>query len=576
MAWTDNSNQYSDSKPLFIHSVGEVSTKNSSSTPLTGDGIFTGISEDIKNESVIIVTVFSDVASATDGLSVQWSTDAINWDGADVFSIPANTQKTFSFQPVARYYRVVYTNGTSEQSEFRLQSILKASYIKPSSHRIQDSISTDDDAELVKSVITGENGVGIFKNVLVTADGNLSVAHGDGPNVDAFGRQRVSQTYTLFDAKQTKDSIPLFFDEAETSGSGTGTSYLTNKASTRISVSATTAGTRVRQSKIYGTYQPGKSQLVLITFSNIESVNGIKKQAGYYNDKLGTYAKHEDGVAYVGIRTYNTGSAVDNDIAQSSWNVDPMDGTGNSGVTLDFTKDQIFIIDLEWLGVGRVRCGWVVDGYIYYCHYFNHANNINEVYMSEPSAPIRYEISNDGTGAADTFDTICATIMSEGGQEQTAVSTYISRDGTPITLANQDLFTPVVSIRLKDGYESTRITPEDINVLLTTTVNYEWVLILNPTIAGTDAVSWSDITNSSLQFDINRNNTNTLTGGYKVAGGYGSSTNQAKFPSTGLSKSFLTIGSKIDGTKDQFVLGVKNIDGNGGTCYGSISVKEYI
>jgi hypothetical protein len=573
MAWS-NSNR-ADS-PLYVHSSGEVSTNNSTSSVLLADAVYTGTTEDILNESVLIVTVFSNVASATDGLQVQWSTDGSNWDGSDDFTIPANTQKTFSFQPVARYFRVKYTNGGSDQTVFRLQTLLKASYVKPSSHRIQDSISTDDDAELTKSVITGENGVGVFKNVIVTADGNLSVANGDGPNIDAFGRQRVSQTYSLFDSKQTKDSAPLFFDDAETSGSGTGTSYLTNKSSTRISVSGTTAGTRVRQSKIWGTYQPGKSELVFITFANIESVSGIKKMAGYYNDKWGVYCKHEDGVANVGIRTYNTGSAVDNDIAQSLWNVDKMDGTGNSGVELDFSKTQIFVIDFEWLGVGRVRCGWVVDGYIYYCHYFNHTNNNAEVYMTEPSAPIRYEISNDGTGSADTFDTICASIMSEGGQEQTAISTYISRDGAPITLANEDLFTPVLSIRLKDGYESTRITPEDISILLTTSTNYEWALFLNPTIAGTDAVSWSNITNSSLQYDITRDNTNTLTGGYKISGGYGASTVQAKSPSGGLSSSFLTIGSKIDGTKDELVLGVKNIDGNGGTCYGGLNVKEYI
>lgn len=398
----------------------------------------------------------------------------------------------------------------------------------------------------------------------------------NGPNFDGFNNLRVSSPKTLLDLKQNVDNLPLFYDDAEASGSGTGSAYQTNKAATRLSVSATTAGQRVRQSKVWGNYQPGKCQKVLVTFANIESVSGITKQAGYYWDNWGIYTKHKDGTAYVGIRTYNTGSPVDSDVAQSSWNLDTMDGTGSSGVTLDFTKVQILIIDFEWLGVGRVRIGWVIDGIIIYCHEFLHTNINTEVYMSNPNAPIRYEIENDGTGAADTFDTICASIQSEGGQEATNITTYQSRNGTPITLANQDLFTPIISFRLKSSRLCTRITPKEVSIIVTSSsINYEWALFLNPTIAGTDAVSWSDITNSGLSYDVTRDNTNTLSGGYIIAGGYGATSGSTKIPVNATAESFLSIGSNIDGTLDELVLGVKNIDGNGGTTYGGVTLSEY-
>jgi len=170
-------NNFDTDNPLFIHGAGEISTVNSTSTPLTAGSVFTGTAEDIRDESVIIVTSYSDVASATDGLMVQWSTDGTNWDGSDTFTIPAAKQKTFTFQPVAQYFRIVYTNGGTNQTEFRLQVSLKSSYVKPSSHRIQDPIIEEDDAELVKSVITGKDPNDVFRNINSTVDGDLSISN---------------------------------------------------------------------------------------------------------------------------------------------------------------------------------------------------------------------------------------------------------------------------------------------------------------------------------------------------------------------------------------------------------------
>jgi hypothetical protein len=175
---TDYDVLVNDDGVLSTHPVGEISTANSTTTPLSAGVVFTGTSEDIKNESVIVVSLKSDVASATDGLSIQFSTDGTNWDHTDVFTIAANAGKTFSFQPVARYFRLVYTNGGSDQTYFRLQTQLKATSIKPSSHRVSDSISGQDDAELVKAVLTGEDGADTFVNAKVTENGFLLTEEG--------------------------------------------------------------------------------------------------------------------------------------------------------------------------------------------------------------------------------------------------------------------------------------------------------------------------------------------------------------------------------------------------------------
>jgi hypothetical protein len=161
-----------------MHTVmrGKISAGNSSSTPLATSATFVGSAVDTLDHAVITLMVRTDQPSATDGLCVEFSSDATNWDSDDVYTIPANTGKTFSFQPQAKYVRTCYTNGATAQTEFRMQTILKKTYVKPSSHRIQDSIIDDDDAELAKSVITGKAPDGHYHNVGITHDGDLTIS----------------------------------------------------------------------------------------------------------------------------------------------------------------------------------------------------------------------------------------------------------------------------------------------------------------------------------------------------------------------------------------------------------------
>jgi hypothetical protein len=157
---------------------GVISTVNSSAVPLpadTGgnDHIFTGVAEDVTDFGTVEISVYSDVASATDGLSIEYSSDGINWDHTDVYTVPAATGKNYSIQRVAKWFRIIYTNGVIAQTEFRLQVIFNQFYIKPSSHRIQDTITDEDDAELVKAVIAGPDENEVFQNARVNSEGFL-------------------------------------------------------------------------------------------------------------------------------------------------------------------------------------------------------------------------------------------------------------------------------------------------------------------------------------------------------------------------------------------------------------------
>lgn len=152
---------------------GAVCTGCSSSTPLAAGATFTGTATDMLDYGIVFITVYTDQDSATDGLCLQQSSDGTNWDIEDTYTITATHGKTFAIQPAAKYFRVVYTNGATPQTAFRLQAVLKKTNSLPSSHRIQDSIVDEDDAQLIKSVLTAKKDDGVFTNISATTSGNL-------------------------------------------------------------------------------------------------------------------------------------------------------------------------------------------------------------------------------------------------------------------------------------------------------------------------------------------------------------------------------------------------------------------
>lgn len=541
----------------FLPEGGIVSTNNSTTSTLGAGASFTGTAEDITNYGVVVVTVYSDVASATDGLEIEWSTDGTNWDGKDMFTIPASTQKTFSFPAATKYYRISYTNGGDAQSTFRLQTSLKQIYTKSSSHRIQDSILDEDDAELVKAVITGEVDGDGFVNFKGTKQGNFRVAveeFGDTPSIDPFGRLRVSSPYTIFDSKQLHDKQPLFWDEA-TGGSATSNHSPTD-ANTAMTVTANAADYVIRQTKQRFNYQPGKGMLIFLTFHSPQTT-GTTKRIGYFDGTGVNSLTPNNGIFFEsdGDISWNIAKngTITQNITQDNWNIDKLDGTGISGKTLDTDAPQILIIDFEWLGVGRVRVGFVIDGLIYYCHYFNHANNstFDSVYMSTPNLPLRYSIESDGTGT-DTLDHICSTVMSEGGIEETGVLRSVNTGTTHLDAATADTSYALIGIRLKTNYLDISVIPEYANILSETTTDLKWELQLNPTVNGT--FTYGSLANSAIEYALGATANDITTPGEIIDSGFISSTDKSSGSSDRKFVTSLRIGSQIDGTRDTLVL----------------------
>jgi hypothetical protein len=397
----------------------------------------------------------------------------------------------------------------------------------------------------------------------------------DSPDKDAFGRLRMSEPVTIFDSKQLHDNAPLFWDDSETSGSGTTSSHSTATASTTIGVSANTAGKRVRRTFQRMNYVPGMSQLIIMTaqMASQGALDGIIGRVGYFDDNDGVFFSMEDGVAYAVVRSSTSGSPVETKVRQSEWNIDPFDGSGPSGITLDPTKVNILMFDMEWLGSGRVRFGFNVDGINYIVHEQRHSNVLANVYMSTPNLPLTYEIENDGTGAATTMQHICSTVISEGGYDPLGVIREVDTGTTEITATNANTIYALLGFRLNSAALDTAIDFMKVEVLLTSAGTFHWELLFNPTITGSP--SWSQLANSALD-TFTGSSSITLTNGTSLGGGYGASTGSGGSAAGAIGSAIdnsIKLGAAIDGTQDIVVLGVSAL-GAGETFLGSVQTKE--
>lgn len=138
----------SSTNPMPVISPSVVSTANSTTSVLAGAAVFTGTPEDVSNFAAIVVSVLTSHASATDGFSLQQSPDGTNWDVLDTYTMPAMAAGggfTFQVQPALKFFRLVYTNGATLQTTFRLQTIYHYAAPTPSSVRAGDTTTNERD-----------------------------------------------------------------------------------------------------------------------------------------------------------------------------------------------------------------------------------------------------------------------------------------------------------------------------------------------------------------------------------------------------------------------------------------------
>jgi len=321
----------------------------------------------------------------------------------------------------------------------------------------------------------------------------------DSGGLDAFGRQRFSQPFTLFDSMLCLSKRTDLWNETLVSG-GT-VNYLSSESSLELKTTTASGDTVLRRTRKRFPYQPGKSLLTLQSFVGNPPVAGLVQEIGYFDDANGVMLRTSGTTVQFVIRSSTNGGVVEDVVSQSSWNIDTFP-------TLDVSKAQIFIIDMEWLGVGRVRCGFVIDGEIRYCHEFNHANNINKVYMKTAVLPMSYRITNSSSIASPaTLKQICSTIISEGGYNPMGpIYSAGPALGSVGNITNEVL---VVAIRMASGYTDNLILPSQVDGAIEGNTIGKWRLRRGVTISG---ASWQNAENGRGYVQYTTTGTITASG----------------------------------------------------------------
>lgn len=386
-----------------------------------------------------------------------------------------------------------------------------------------------------------------------------------GTNVDAFGRLRTGQPYTLFDSQNRYAADAQFDTSTATGGS---TTYLPNEASVQLNVTTASGSSVVRETFRNFPYQPGKGLMVMATFVMNAAKTGLRQRVGYFDTQNGVFFQQDGFTRSFVLRSYITGATSDiRTVTQSEWNVDKLNGTGPSGHSLDTTKAQILWMDFEWLGVGSVRCGFIIDGQFIVCHKFENANKISSVYMTTAVLPVRYEITNTAvTGSASSMKQICSTVISDAGYEQTSIEHMARRSSIPGVGFITTSFYPLASIRLASTALGAVVVPYNYDFLPTTTDNYEIALIKNATLTG---ASWTaSATDPNVEVDYT---STALTGGTIVSSGY-TSGRSGRIPlASGNGYNWdMQIGVSLAGVSDTFTLAARTLSGTG-AGWGSLS-----
>jgi hypothetical protein len=350
--------------------------------------------------------------------------------------------------------------------------------------------------------VTGSNPIPVSASVASSSS-----------SLDAFGRQRVSESFTLGDYKHIYGIDPNFLDRLTNGGN---VAFTKNRACCTLATTTAADSAVVHQTRCYHHYQPGKSHYIMssVNFAGFQS--NVVKRTGYYDDRDGIYLElNGSNELSFNVRTFSSGAAVNTRAVQASWNHDRLDGTGPSGYRLDMTKTQLFFTDFQWLGVGRVRCGFSLDGESVVAHEFYHSNRRETVYISNPSLPIRCELSNVGVVASPggTMDQICSTVISEGGYVETGID-YSAMSDIRTIAAGLGNVVPLMCIALKNTFKTyqNHVLVRLVNsAVFSADQNVSYQILRIPSITNVVGGAWSNVdAESAVQYNVTATSLSSL------------------------------------------------------------------
>lgn len=392
--------------------------------------------------------------------------------------------------------------------------------------------------------------------------GSLNIGFGDFIGTkDVFARLRVTSPFSLFDGKQLFDKQPLLYVE-DTQNGGNST-HLPNEASTRMDVTTTTNSRVIRQSRSYIPYEPGRAQYIITTGVFGAATANLRRRVGYYDAENGIFLE-QNGTTDVAFtrRTFVSGAVDDSDrITQANWSIDPLDGTGPSGKTLDLTKFQVMFIEFGWLGGAGVRVGFFIEGEPVYAHSFP-VSQLSTVFMTTPSLPLRWEIQNLGAASGSMKHT-CGVAFSEGGfSPQGAVTSVPTTSEISVGTTEEAL----LAVRLKSAYARGALTPLSGSGQVTSVDEVIFRIRIRAAIAGG---TWIDSDTGQSEYQLNPSFSGGITIASFFANDNGSSIEAANIENA------LRVAADFAGNADILVLTAQNDQGTANVL-GELTWKEVV
>jgi hypothetical protein len=336
--------------------------------------------------------------------------------------------------------------------------------------------------------------------------------------VDAFGKLQTVSPFTLFDSQHRYDDNEKWDTLVAKGGTAT---HNPNESTVSLTIGVTSGASVIRETRRVFPYQPGKSLLTINTFAMESGKANLTQRVGVYGNDNGIYLEkgglYGNSLAFV-LRSSVTGTSAETRVYQHEWNGDVLEGSGPSGITLDTTKANILWTDVEWLGVGSVRCGFFFEGRPVVAHTFHNANKNSTTYMTTATLPLRYEIFNGNTASSgSTMRQICSTVISEGGYQgrstKQSAGIGLTAAGGMKTLTTASTYYSVLSLRLKQGRTDAVVVPSQLNIIAGTKGIYHYRLLLNPTLTG---ASWTTSSSGTVEFDKSASG---FSGGTEIAAG---------------------------------------------------------
>lgn len=400
--------------------------------------------------------------------------------------------------------------------------------------------------------------------VVLPTDQEINLTVGGASGTDANGRLRVAEPVTIFDHFFNQDDGSLFWDTSLT-GSAT-ISKDANENAINLTLTTASGDIAIHQTKPYFPHQAGKTHQVLLSGVMGALKTNVRQRIGYFDANNGLFFE-QDGTNLKVVRRSNTsGSVVDTAVNQSSWNDDTLDGAGASGITVNMSLIQQFVIDFGWLGAGSIRFGFNFNGTVIYGHEFNIGNTLSVASINTPTLPLRYEIENTGTAASGTtLKQICATVLSEGGWNPLGIVRCVDTGTSEIDAVGE---VPLVSVRLKTANNRAIVMPVGLSAGTTNGKDIVWRLYLGNTLTGP---SWGDV--SSTSFTQVDTSATALSGGEVVACGF--ATADQSVLSFDI-KSSLWLASNIAGTSDIMTLAASRLGSGIAKTVGALSFKEFL